>query len=186
VFDYFALSKNQSLGSSSLTPLPTGLQLRNFAEVVGVKWRRLREEVFAANKSILKVLDYIQPKCEGEGSRYTHCYFNLRFDMSEEDVSKVAEAVKYQCRYNHKAFCFLTNYLLRACRRMEKHDNACIRQIEDTLVATINRLIKDHPSSSSLEGEEQLLQRHPSFRLDRAHYPIRTLHLRNFPRDRKI
>lgn len=160
--------------------------MRSFAETLGNEWRRLKEEIFLSNKSILKILDYIQPKCEGEGSRYTHCYLNLQYSLSAEEVSRVAEAVKYQCRYNHKAFCFLTNYLLRACRRMEDQDNACIREIEDTLVATISKLIKDNPPSNSLEGEEHLLLKHSSFRLDRTQYPAKTLHLRNVPRDKKI
>lgn len=56
---------------------------------LGGDWRRLKEDIFNSNKNILKVLDYIHAKCEDEGSRYTHCYFNLNFDLTAEELAKV-------------------------------------------------------------------------------------------------
>jgi ABC-type cobalamin transport system ATPase subunit len=64
VFEYLALSKNHAQDSTA-SALSTRLELRNFAESLSGEWRRLRDEVFSCNKSILKILDYIQPKCDG-------------------------------------------------------------------------------------------------------------------------
>ena len=91
-------------------------------------------------------MDYIQPKGETDGSRYTHCYFTLKFDFSEEEVNKVAMATKYASRYNHKAFCFLTNYLFKSCLLLQ-NNNAGIIEIEDRLVNTISVLLRNHPPS---------------------------------------
>jgi len=90
------------------------------------------------------MLDYVfengKNKCNKE------CYQHLTFDFSDEEVKKVGKDVKKLCRFNMKAFAFLSNYLLQCCYIMEKNDKSVtVQMIIKKLNEAINVLKKEHP-----------------------------------------
>ena len=62
----------------------------------------------------LKVLKYLIPKDKSK-EVFDHEYLKLKFDFSELEITKVAKSVKTLCRYQPKAFCYLSNYLYLSC-----------------------------------------------------------------------
>lgn len=44
----------------------------------------------------------------------------LKFDMSEPEVMKVSTTVKDLCMFDKRAFCFMSNYLLKCCYNMQE------------------------------------------------------------------
>ena len=63
-------------------------------------------------------MEYLCPPAEIP--KFNHCYLDLKFDFTEEEVKMMARTVQRMCRTDEKAFCLLTNYLIRGCLNVEK------------------------------------------------------------------
>jgi hypothetical protein len=68
---------------------------------------------------------------------FSHSFLDLAFDPAFSEFGKVLEVVKETVVVDPLSFCFLTNYLLKCCRRKE-NEGSSIREIEDALREKLN------------------------------------------------
>jgi len=78
---------------------------------------------------------------EGKNKNSKECYQHLSFDFSDGEVKKVANDVKKLCKFDIKAFAYLSNYLLQCCYTMEKQgQSVTVQMINQKLDATVKML----------------------------------------------
>jgi len=78
---------------------------------------------------------------EGKNKNSKECYQHLSFDFSDGEVKKVANDVKKLCKFDMRAFAYLSNYLLQCCYTMEKQDKSVtVHMINQKLHATVKML----------------------------------------------
>jgi hypothetical protein len=136
ILDYMAVSKNYV--NKNEKKLPTNLKLSNLSSAMASRWLKLKNEIYFNNKDSLKVLEYIYPK-ELKKLDYDHSFFDLKFDFTPHEVRQVAAAVKTLCKYDIRAFCYLTNYLYLSCISLEK-SKAKLSDIDLILRETLKML----------------------------------------------
>ena len=68
---------------------------------------RLQHQVYFKNKNTLQVLSYLNKNLKQFDS-----YLDLTFNLDLDEAMAVADKTRELCKYDLRAFCFLTNYLL--------------------------------------------------------------------------
>jgi len=68
---------------------------------------RLQHYVYFKNKDTLQVMSYLS-----KTSKQFDSYLDLKFNLNLDEVISVADKTRELCKYDLRAFCFLTNYLL--------------------------------------------------------------------------
>lgn len=75
---------------------------------------------------------------EGKDKKNKECYQHLAFDFSDGEVKKVAKDVKELCRFDLRAFAYLSNYLLKFCYVMEERDKSVtVQMVNERISKTI-------------------------------------------------
>lgn len=156
LLDYMAFCKNETTHSQALK---TKLNNANFIARFAERWLKLKNEVYFSNNDTLKILAIIASTPNADSPSY----FNLKFDFSSEEMLEMAKTVKEFCRYDLRAFSFLSNYLLKCCMQLEK-EGSSLEAIEQRLVAGLELIAKEHPPAPPLSGEEELFLKHQSLK----------------------
>ena len=151
LLDIMAHAKNQNGG---VKPLITSLT-SNYPEEVATAWQRVREPVFFLNKGHLQILQYIAHQPDG-------CFQKLRFDLSIDEAKEVAAKVKWMCKRQLSAFCYLSNYFILSIRNLEKQ-GVKGQEIEYDFKAVLRQLQQLHkPAPSIYHFDKAVFGVHPS------------------------
>ncbi len=132
---------------------------KKLASYIGERSHQLQKEAFFFGKDCLQILSFIIDK---PNKTYNCNYWQLKWDFSTEEVRKVAKITKEMCKKDIRAFCILSNYLLKCCLKLqEKREN--IASIEKTLMTVLKLLAKENPPNAPLKLSHEIANKHGSY-----------------------
>ena len=119
-------------------------------EQLGVKMKMKYASIEKESQNIISLLAECLP-------RYQKEIKDLKYDLNNEEVMKVAEISRDACNYHDNGVVLLLIYLVRACKTLEASNNS-VETIEDKMKLAISSISKEYPPGEGLKKEQENLE----------------------------